>query len=158
MKKLAIVLIATMLLGMGVVMAQSNGVADSAAQQSQTLLKANTANPDNSSTVVQNKPATCPGDGRGYGDGTKPQPKDGTGFGAKAQKRQHRNAANGKGRGQGLKNGQGKGQGNQSCRMLRNGQGSQNTNGQRLRKRDGSCGLASNSSTVTAPTTTSSNP
>ncbi|MDD3146174.1 MAG: hypothetical protein PHD82_02630 [Candidatus Riflebacteria bacterium] len=153
MKKLTIVLVVTMLLGVGVVMAQSSSSSD-VAQQSQVVLKADIATSDNTSTVAQSKPATCPGDGRGYGDGTRKKPRDGTGFGAKADKRQYRNAAEDKGQGKGLKNGQGK----QNRKMLRNGQGAQNGNGQRLRKRDGSCGLTGNSSSVTVPAVPSSKP
>lgn len=128
MKKLSIVLIVTMMLGLGVVMAQTSS--SDVVQSSDTVQNAVTE----STTTVQ-KPADCTGEGRGYGNGTKPRPRDGTGFGAKSGNRQKRNAALGQGKGNGLKNGQGIAQCRnncpEGCKKPRSGKG------QKLQKRDG---------------------
>ncbi len=157
MKKLTIVLIATMMVGAGMVMAQTSNSALKNTVPGQVLQ--NASNAADSSTAVQTRPSTCTGEGRGYGDGSKPQPKDGTGFGAKAEKRQHRNIGSGKGNGQGLRNGQGKGQGNHSRKMSCGSDSCQNGqrgHGKRLQKRDGSCGtnISSSSSNSTGTSTT----
>ena len=127
MKKLSIVLIVTMMLGLGVVIAQTSST--DATQNSNAAIKG--------STTLQ-KPAICTGEGRGYGDGTKPRPRDGTGFGAKSGNRQKRNAALGQGKSNGLKNGLGKHQCLNSCQADCQKTGPGRGNGMRLQQRFGS--------------------